>query len=814
MHRYLFDVRSSWRTLRRSPGLALSAVAALAMGIGFTTIIFSIVHGATRDLPFAEPEQLVALSRTAPRTGALDLGASPFDLVAWQDQQRSFEGLAAFVSQSVNFGGDERRPERYAATFVTPNTFRLLGEGPALGRDFVAADAAPGAPPVAILSHDVWRNRFGADTAALGRVVRVDGSPRTVVGVMAPGFGFPLRAALWLPLEVPAGAAPRAGAGDLAVFGRLRDGTGMDAAAVELATIAHRLADRYPETHEGLSARVFPFVEMEMAADTGRILYLMLGIVSLVLVIACANVANLLLARAAGRTREIAVRTALGASRGRLIGLHLTESLVLAALGGALGLAIAHAGVRFFDRATASIIEAFWIDFRVDGAVLAFATALVVAAAVVAGILPAMRATAADVADVLKDESGGTSSLRIGRLARSLVVVEIAMATGLLILTATFVKSAVALRAVDLPFPGREILTAQIGVRQETLSDPEVRAWLVDGLSDRLSGLPGVDAAALVSSFPGRGTGRWTFAMADESVDAESRSLTSLALVTPAFLEVLGANVLRGRGLEWRDDAAAPLVALVNESFVRRYSPERDIIGRRLRFLELEQPGCFASVSTAARCELTVVGVVPDLQIQDVDEAAGDGVYASLLQVRPYALRVVARTTGDPLTTVPGLLDAVEAVDPDLPVFEIATLRQAIYAEKKVLDAFSALFIVFGIGAVFLTAVGLYGVVSFAVSRRTREIGIRVALGAAPRQVVSLVLREGAVLIAIGTGVGLPIAYGLSRALAATIEPIEPAEPLVFAAIATVLAAVALAGLTRPARRALALDPGAALRAE
>lgn len=810
MHRYLFDLWSSWRTLRRSPGLAISGVAALAMGIGFTTTIFSIVHGALRELPFAEPERLVVLTKTAPRLGASNMGSTGFDYLEWRRQQRSFEDIAAFNSQNVNLGGDDRRPERYSATFVTPNTFRLLGERPALGRDFLVEDAGPGATAVAILSHDVWRNRFAADAAVIGRAVRVDGTPVTIVGVMPPGFGFPLRAALWLPLDVPAAARPRdrrtsqgftlLASDDLVVFGRLRPGIEVDEARAELATIADRLADLHPATHDGLSARVFPFVEIEMAPDTERVLYLMLGIVSLVLVIACANVANLLLARAASRTRDVAIRTALGASRRSLMGLHLTESLVLAALGGTLGLVIAHVGVGFFDRATANIIEAFWIDFRVDGTVVAFATALIMMAAVAAGILPAIRASSADVAEVLKDETGGTSSLRIGRLARSLVVVEVAVATGLLILTATFVKSAISLRAVDLPFLEREILTAQVGVREEAMADPEVRARLVRGLSSSLSHVPGVGTAALVSYYPGRGTGHWSFSMdgeAEESV--QHRPLTSFALVTPAFLDVLGATVVRGRNLEWRDDRAAPPVALVNESFERRYSRERDVIGRQVDFGELT---------------LTVVGVVPDLQIQDVDDRTADGVYASMLQVRPYAVRVMALTAGDPLAAVPALLEAVETVDPDLPVFEIATLREAIYADKKVLDAFSTLFFVFGVGAVFLTAVGLYGVVSFAVSRRTREIGIRVALGAAPRQVAGLVLREGAALIGIGTAVGLPMAYALSRVLAAAVEPIEPAGPLMFAAIATILAGVALAGLARPARRALALDPSAALRAE
>jgi putative ABC transport system permease protein len=800
MDRYLVDLKSSLRMLGRSPGLTLSAVAALAMGIGFPTAMFSIVHGGTRDLPFEQPHELVVLTQTHPRRGLMDLQAGSFDYAEWSRQLRQFEGLAAFEAHGVNLGSDDRRSERRGAANITPNALALLGERPALGRAFLPADASPGAAPVVVLGHDLWRARFDADSGILGRIIRVDGRPHTVVGVMRAGFGFPVSSDLWLPLTVNPGVQPGVDDDRISVFGRLRNRVSLDAARAELATVAARIARQYPETHGDLSARLYPFVELEMEPETARALYLMLGAVSFVLLIACANVANLLLARAATRTREMAIRTALGATRRRMVLQHLAESTVLAGLGGLLGLGIAYAAVRFFAVSTSNIIEAFWMDFRVDGTVVGFAAALVMAAGIVAGILPALRASATDVADVLKDASGGATGLRIGRVARVLVVGEMALATGFLIMTMTFTRSALALRAVALPFPDRDILAAQVGVGQETLGDPAARARFARDLSDRLRAIPGVRAAGLVSALPGRGSGEWTFALdAPPTEPASGQPTAGLAIVTPEFFDVLEAGVLRGRGLTWGDDAGAPAAAVVNQSFVRKYSSDREPLGRRI-FL--------------GQRELTIVGVVPDLQIQDVDDRAAEGVYASILQVRPYAVRLVARTGGDPLALAPTVRDAVEAVDPDLPVYEVATLRTAIYADKRVLDVFGVLFLLFGIGALFLAVLSLYAVVSFAVNRRAREIGIRVALGAAPRDVTGLVLRQGAILIGAGSAIGLLIAFGLSQALAAGIDVVEPAGVPTYLAIVGTLSGAALMGLVRPVRRALALEPAAALRAE
>jgi len=798
MERYLFDLRTILRGLRRSPGLVLSAVTALAMGIGFTTTMFSIVHGGTRDLPFPKPHELVAITRTSVHGN--DLHPSAFDYREWSRRQDQFQGLGAFESRSMNLAGDERRPERRSGALVTPSTFRLLGARPLLGRTLRPDDAAPDAPAVVILGHDLWRTRFDADSGIVGETIRIDGQPTTVVGVMPPRFGFPVHSELWRPLAIASNPQPSGRDGALAVFGRLSHGVSPDQAQAALTVIAARLAQQYPETHKGTSARVFPFIETEMAANTATILYLMLGVVAFALLIACANVANVLLARAAGRTREVAIRAALGATRARIVAQHVVESLVLATFGGVLGLGIAELAVRFFARATSNILDAFWIDFRVDPTVVIFATALMGVAGVLAGVIPGLRATSSDVGGILKDASGGTTGLRIGRLARSLVVIEVALATGLLIMTMTFTKSAVALHAITLPFPSHQILTGQLGLLQKTLGSADARTRLSRELSDELAAIPGVERAALVSVLPGRGAGNSSFTLDRPASDSvRGTGSTGLALVSPGFFDVLGAHVARGRAIEWSDGANAPAVAVVNESWVRQFSPARDPIGRRIWFGDLQ---------------LQIVGVVPDLQMQDPGDHNADGVYASLLQVRPYVVRIMVRANGSPLALMPQVRDAVQAVDPDLPLVEVATLHDAIYAEKKVLDAFGTLFFLFGLGALFLTMVGLYGVVSFAVRQRAREIGVRVALGAKPRDVVMLVLWQGTMLVGIGTAVGLFIAFGLSHAMAAQVEFVHPASALTYLAIAATLGATAVAGLLGPVRRALALQPMSALRLE
>jgi putative ABC transport system permease protein len=800
MDRWVLDVRATLRALRRSPGTAFIAVVALAMGIGFTTTMFSIVHGATRSLPFDEPEELVIVTSTIPRIGALDMGARPFDYQAWSADQHSFDALAAFATSATNLSRDGGSPERRDGALVTANAFGILGARAERGRLFTEADEAQNSTPVVIIGHDLWVKRYDSDPAIIGRVIRTDGKERTVIGVMPPGFAFPINAALWVPMINGPATDPEAG-GQIRVFGRLADGVSIERASADIAATATRIREAYPDARGDYATRIYPFAESELPRELVRALYLMVGAVSFALLIACANVANLLLARAAARSRELVIRTALGASRRRVVGIHLVESLVLAGLGGVLGLAFATVAVRFFANATSSIIEAFWQQFRVDWTVVLFATLLVAIAAIAAGMAPGWRAASANAADALRDQSGGSTGLRIGRLSRTLVVVQLAFSCGLLIMTAVFVRSALGLRATAFPFETRDILTAQLGFTSAQLSDPAARNRELRDLMDGLSAVPGVRRVSMISALPGRGSGNWSFSLDGQSPDAGGASpYTSIAFITPDFPEFLGTNMDRGRAFTWQDDLDAPAVALVNRSWVERYSAGIEPIGRRV------------SIGSA---DFQVVGVLPDLMPQDVEDSRADGIYIPMLQWRGLTnVRLMTLASGSPVSLAQPIRDAIRVVDADLPVYEFATLYDAIFADKKVLDVFGILFFLFGIGALFMTVIGLYGVVAFAVNRRTREIGIRVALGAHRGDVIAMVVRQGSRQVLIGLAAGLAIAFGLSRAIAAAIEPIRPADPLTFGVVAAVLALTALLALIAPARRALRVQPVDALRSD
>jgi predicted permease len=795
MSRYLSDLRHSWRLVRRSPGLAAAAVAALAMGIGFTTTMFSIVHGGTRALPLDQAHEIVLLTETLPRDGRVDVDPGPFEFARWTTTLASYEGLAGYRERSVNLSGTDARPERLPVSDVTPNAFSLLGAAPVLGRGFAASDIGADAAPVVLLSHALWQARFNGEESVVGRAVRLDGEPHTVIGIMPSGFGFPIRAQAWRPLAV--GDTEQPGVGDeLRIFGRLRDGVTVQAATTELALDVARIAADYPATHRDRGGRVYPFTEVETPPEIRRALQLLILVVSLTLLVACANVANLLLARAAARARDTAIRTALGASRSRLVVQQLSESLMLAAIAAALGLALASVGLRFFAAASASVLDAFWVDFRIDAVVVGFASLLGAVAAVGAGLAPALRATRAGVSAVLQGQTAAVAGPRIGRLGRSLVTVQLALACGLLIVTATLVRASAELRLVENPFAAHDIVTAQLSVRPEVLDDAARRTRLFRELDEALSASPDFRRASLVSVFPGRGAGRWSFRLAGDDPAAPARP-TGVAMVMPAFFDMVDAPLLRGRLLSMQDDTRTPAAVVINESFARRHFPDEDPLGARILLGERE---------------LTVVGVVRDLLIQDVDDLDGSGIYTSLLQLRPFAVRVMAQGLTEPSEAAGPLRRLVASIDPDLPVLEVASLHDAIYEDKRILDALATLFFGFGLGTVFLALLGLHAVLSFVVTQRVREFGVRRALGASGRDIMHLVLRHGMRELAWGLALGLGLAFALSRILASAIERLTPAGIEVFAAIALTLLAGAALALWRPVRRAIRLEPVQALR--
>jgi putative ABC transport system permease protein len=791
-----FDLRQTLRGLRRAKGLTIGAALALALGIGAVTTLFSIVHGALRELPFDRAEQLRLITRTANSHGFTGRGSNQFDYATWSGSVRSFEALTAFSTTSVNLSGDGSSPARISGAEVAANLLSVLRVRPRIGRDFTAQDAAAGAPATAIIGHRLWQTRFDSDPNIIGRVITLNGTAHTVIGVMADGFGFPVNHQIWLPLVVK--AAPQPDAGDwLTVFGRLRDRMSVDQADAELNGIAARVARDHPASHKNVTITTAGLTEMELDRSARTILYIMLLAVSFVLVIACANVANLLLARAAARSRETAIRGALGASRARIVTQHLIESLMISVLGGLGGLAIAFSAVRVFDRATAGLLEAFWMDFRVDRVALLLAFGLIALAGVLAGVVPALRASAIPVASLLKESTA--SGIRIGRLSRALVVAELTLACGLLVVSGVLVKSAVSQHAIDFPFAENEIYTAQLAFMQGQLNDAQRREQYLRSLKDQLETIPGVQSAALSSALPGRGAGYWGFTLDGRKADrAEDRLYSAAAMITPDFFKVLDTQVLRGRDLTWSDRAGTLRVALVNQSWVRRFSSDRDPIGRTLQ-LEGE-------------ASATIVGIVPDVHMEDPDSQRPECAFVSALQFNPYGVRVLLRSRGDVIALTPDVRARVAQVDPDLPIFEIATLHDAIYSDSAILDVFAALFGVFGVGALFLTTIGLYGVVSFSVTQRTREIGIRISLGATRRGILALILKSGGKPLALGAALGVLVAIAISAGLAASGEDVLKSDPLVFVGVFAAVGITAIAALLIPATRAARLQPVDALR--
>jgi putative ABC transport system permease protein len=799
------DVRFGARMLLTNPGSTAIAVIALALGIGLTTMMFSIVYGALlRGLPFDRPEQIVSVMRTNLAQDADRMGVSIHDFEDWRAQQSSFSDLAAFYTGTINVSGLDR-PERFDGGFMTANAFSLLGVEPIMGRNFTAEDGRPGAPAVMLLGYATWQNRFAGDPDIVGRVVRANARPTTIIGVMPEGFRFPNSEELWIPLPLHASAVPRNEGIWLQTFGRLRDGVSIGQAAVEMNGIAARLGAEYPATNEGVGARVDPYIKAFLGDEPAMLLYTMLGAVFMVLLIACANVANLLISRAAARAREVGIRSAMGASRTRIVRQFLTESFLLSLAGALGGLAIAFVGTRLFSNAIAPTDPPFWIVVSLNGQVLLFVLVITALAGLIAGAIPAWQAARANVSDVLKDESRGGSSFRLGRISRALVVVEIALSAGLLVGAGLMIKSVTQVRTVEFPFASRDVFTARVGLPEAQYGDAESQRRFFEQLMPHLRELPGIDGAGLIQALPGTGSPGSRFAI-EGTTYQEDRDYpsTSAVLLSPGALEALGVAVRHGRAFTDGDRDGSLPVAVVNEAFARRFFDGESALGRRIRF----------GTRDSEQEWRTIVGVVPDMYVNGLNsESDQHAIYTPVAQGAARFMSVVARSrAGDPLLATRPVRDAVLAVDADLPIYFVQTLQKAIDDNHWFYMIFGSLFMVFGGAALFLAAIGLYGVMSTSVRQRTREMGVRMALGAGGGDVLRLVMRQGLMQLGIGLVLGLALALGVSNLLQILLFEVNPRDPVIFAAIGAVLSATAVAACLVPATRATRVEPVQALR--
>jgi len=802
------DLRRAARSLARDRSIAAIAVVALGLGIGLTTVMFSIVYGAIhRGLPFEGADRLMHLERADLSRGIDEMGVSIHDYVDWRARQRSFETLGAFYDGTVNIRWAERA-ERYEGAFLSSNALDIISTSPILGRGFTVEDTQPGQQPVVLLGYELWQERFDGDRSVLETTLSVNGEAARVVGVMPEGFEFPLGQEVWVPLRLDPNAIPRGEGTTLEVFGKLRPGIDADQAMVDLTDIAAQLASEHPAANEGVTPLIQPFTHEYLQDEERSLLYAMLATVALVLLIACANVANLLLVRASGRSRDIAIQTAMGASRGRIVLRMLAESLVLSISGALLGVGIAWVGIRTFDRAVTGLEIPFWMTFELDAPILLFVTGISVLAALVSGLLPAIRATSADVGEVLKDESRGSSSLRIGRLSRGLVIAEVAMSLALLVGSGLMIRSIIDLKSFDYGFPAEEIFTSRIGIFEERFPDRDTRLRFWRSLEARAQALPGVRAATLTSHLPATGSNGGSVQIEGVVYEAD-RDLPSTrwAVVTPSFLKTFQVEVLEGRGFSDLDRRGSTPVALVNRSFARRHFPGERAVGRRIRLGSLETDDPWREI----------VGVVPDLHMEGVgapDAPRPDGFYLPLAQSDRRFLSLAARTEGAPLALAPEVRRAVTAIDADTPIYWADTLRGRIEEQNWFYGVFGTLFAVFGVAALFMASVGLYGVMSFSVRQRVQEVGIRMALGAEGGRVLRMILRQGLAQIGVGVVLGLGLSVLVSSGLQVVIFEAGAWAPGTYSVVIGVLVGTGVLAILVPALRATRIDPMEALRYE
>jgi putative ABC transport system permease protein len=786
------DIRYGLRILRKNPGFTLISVLTLALGIGANTAIFSVVNALLlQPLPVLQADRLMTVWDTQP--GDLRAPASYPEFLDWKERATTFQELGAYFETAPSLTG-EGEPEQLQALRASSTLLPMLGLAPSAGRSFRPEEDDPGAERVAMLSHALWERRFGASSAVLGKKIILGGEPHTVVGILPPGPILDTRPDVAVPLRLDVERAPR-GLHFMRVVGRLRPGPDLRQARLELEGIAQRLrADGV--TRHGIE--IIPLQE-NMVGQTRPALLVLLGAVGFVLLIACANATNLLLARAASRRKEIAIRLAVGAGRLRLVRQLLTETLILSSLGGGVGLLVAWWGVDLLVSAGPALPRLE--EIRIDSAVLAFTAGISLLTGILFGLAPALQSASGDFLESMKEggrQSGGSGRRRLRDL---LVVSEVALALVLLIGAGLLIRSFARVLGDERGFDARRVLAVDLFLPAS--SEPQQQIAFFSPLLDQVDKLPGVEAAGVVSHLPlgGNNTnsgmkieGRsWP---EDESHFADDR------LISPDYFSALRIPILKGRAFTEQDREGAPRVAIINETLARRYFPDEDPIGKRI------------DMNWKSSGWQEIVGVVSDIKHDGLDLPSMPAIYVPYLQAPDAGMTLVVRSAGDPLGLVKAVRDAVHRVDPNQPLARVRTM-ETVVAESvgprrfsmSLLSGFAAL-------ALFLAAIGVYGVIAYSVTQRTHEIGIRMALGARRGDVLRLVVGQGLRLVGTGVALGLVAAWPLTRMLSGLLFQVSAVDPLTFAGVPLMLAGVAIFACYLPARRASRVDPLTALRVE
>jgi len=806
------DIRYGLRMLLRQPGLTLIAILTLALGIGANTAIFSVVNGVLiQPLPYQDPDRLVRLSEWSPRIPGLSISYP--DLLDWREQNQVFTQIAGTQFNSYNLtGGDE--PERLQGRAVSAEFLEVLGVRPMLGRAFLAAEDRPGGNRVCLMSYGLWQRRFGSDPHIVGKTITLNGEPYTAVGVLPRNYRFGTPTDIFVPLGLEGKSEvmkERANHPGIYAIARLKPGVSFEQAEAEMKVIAKRLGEQYPKSNGDNSVTLTPLREY-FVGEIRLSLLILLGAVSCVLLIACANVANLLLARAAARGREIAIRTALGASRLRVIRQLLTESVLLAILGGAAGLLLALWGVDILRRADLDSLPTT-ADIGLDQYVLGFTSAVSLLTGLIFGLAPALQASRLDLNESLKESgrsaTGGRGRARVRHL---LVISEVALSLVLLVGAGLLVRSFIRLRQTDTGFDPQNLVTMQLSLRVGQDEGHKVTQFFTE-VGHRVKALPGVRAVAFSNGVPFLGAMETSFAIVGrDNPDVSKRPLAVEYITSPDYLQTVGVRLVKGRFFSERDTQHSPLVAVIDEEFARSHFPNEDPVGKYLEgSKEFKIP------------DAQIVGVVS--HVKNYGLGAPGPVQAELyysfnqvpdrfLPVLSDRMSLIVRTAADPMSLIPAVRREVQAVEKNQPVYHVKTMEQVI-AESIGSQRFSMLLLsLFAVMALLLAAVGIYGVISYSVTQRTHEIGIRMALGAQTGDVLKLVLRQGITVALVGVAIGLVAALALTRLMSSLLFGVSATDPVTFALIALLLTGVALLASYLPARRATKVDPMVALRYE
>lgn len=810
------DLQFATRLLVKDKWFTLVAVVALALGIGVNATVFTFVNAVLlRGLPGDDAGRVLVLDVHDPVRDR-SAGVSYLEFRDWTEATRTFSGLAAYRGTTMNLSDEGRPAERFSGTFVSANGFSLLGQFPVLGRGFEPADDRPGATPVILLGGGVWKNRYGGDPTVIGRTVRVNEIPAVIVGVMPEGFRFPQNTDVWQPLgAIPDLQAQRRTQRNFNVFGRLAPDATREQASAEFAAISTRLAEQYPDTNKDFRARVRTFNEQQNGGPIKAVFLSLLGAVGFVLLIACANVANLLLARSANRSREISVRVSLGASRGRIVRQLLVESLLLAAIAGILGLALSQVGIRLFDAATQDVGRPYWIQFTMDGRVFAYLAAICLGTALMFGLAPALHVARTDVNEVLKEGGrSGAAGLRVRRWSGALIVAELALTLALLAGAGFMMRNFLTMYRFDAGLDTHRLVTMSMVLPEAKYPALEQRLAFYQQLQDRLGAR--FRAVSVATDLPLQGGFTRRLAHPDRPLAAgvEPPEVTMVA-VDPRYFETLGVSLLRGRAFSDADGRAGQDTAIVNARFAELHFGGEDPLGRRIE-LSLE-PGGEPPPGIPTCQTVTIVGLAPNIRQRGFSEREPDPVAYLPFRSQPRGvIRLIARSEGDPQQLIPALRDEMRAVDADLPLFNIRTMDESLAQARWPFRVFGTMFAVFAAIALLLSAIGLYAVTAYSVTQRTQEIGVRTALGAQSPQVMWLFLRRALIQMAIGLTIGIAGAIGVGKIFEASdmLVQISGSDPVTILSIALLLAVVSAAASTWPARRATRLDPVVALRGE